>query len=119
MAHRYRVQRPDDREARELRERIARERRATLEVGYGRSDDSDGLDVTTPSFELRFPLALRTTGMLGWRNDLTRDAGGTLLMGGIAEGKQEADRQRLSIYLGSRMVTPKARSDRDRRASPP
>lgn len=73
---RYRVQRPDDREARELRERIARERRATLEVGYGRSDDSDGLDVTTPSFELRFPLALRTTGMVGWRNDFTRDAGG-------------------------------------------
>lgn len=31
----------------------------------------------------------------------------------------EVDRQRLSIYLGSRMVTPKAHSDRDRRASPP
>ncbi len=31
----------------------------------------------------------------------------------------KADRQRLSLYLGSRMVTPKARSDRDRRASPP
>ncbi len=73
---RYRVLAPDDREARELRERIARERRATIEIGYGRADDSDGLDVTSPSIELRFPLAVRTTGTLGWSESMVRDAGG-------------------------------------------
>ena len=73
---RYRVLAPDDREARQLRERIARERRATLEIGFGRADDSDGLNVTAPSMDLHWPLAMRTTGMLGWHHDLVEDGAG-------------------------------------------
>ena len=70
----YRRMAPGDSEAVQLERRIAREHRSTLEVGYGRALDSDGLHVASPSIELRWPLARRTTGMLGWRNDRTDDA---------------------------------------------
>ncbi len=72
----YRRGAPGDSEAVQLERRIAREHRSTLEVGYGRALDSDGLHVASPSLELRWPLARRTTGMLGWRNDRTDDAVG-------------------------------------------
>ncbi|MEQ1831583.1 MAG: tetratricopeptide repeat protein [Candidatus Eisenbacteria bacterium] len=72
----YRRSAPDDSEAVRLERRIAREHRSTLEVGFGRALDSDGLHVASPSIELRWPLAPRTTGMVGWRNDLTDDAAG-------------------------------------------
>ncbi len=72
----YRRSAPGDSEAVRLERRIAREHRAVLEVGFGRALDSDGLHVSSPSVELRWPLARRTTGMLGWRNDLTDDTAG-------------------------------------------
>jgi tetratricopeptide (TPR) repeat protein len=68
---------PDDREAAGLAERIARENRAAVELGHGRSNDSDGLNVTSPSLELSWPLAPRTGASLGWRHDEAEDAGGT------------------------------------------
>lgn len=70
----YRQSVPGDSEAVRLGRRIKREHLSTLEVGFGRSTDSDGLHVASPSVELRWPLARRTTGTVGWRNDLVDDA---------------------------------------------
>ncbi len=70
----YRQSAPGDSEAVRLGRRIEREHHSTLEIGFGRSTDSDGLHVASPSIELRWPLARRTTGTLGWRNDLVDDA---------------------------------------------
>jgi tetratricopeptide (TPR) repeat protein len=68
---------PNDAEARELSERIAREQRPSLRFEGGRANDSDGLDVRTTAMELRFPLGAGTDGSLSWRRDNLRDAGGT------------------------------------------
>lgn len=95
---RYQARRTDDAEAQGLRERIARERRATLELGFGRSDDSDGLNVTTPSIELRFPVAPRMAGTLGWRNDFTEDAGGKADVMRLSAGLRYQLDAALSVY---------------------
>lgn len=68
---------PDDAEAKALSARIAREQRARIELGHGRSDDSDGLDVRSPTAEMTWPLATGTTAIVAWQNDLTEDDGGS------------------------------------------
>jgi tetratricopeptide (TPR) repeat protein len=74
---RHRALAPDDREAVELSQRIARESRSSLELGHGRSSDSDGLNVSSPSLELSFPLAPRTGASLAWSHVIAEDGGGT------------------------------------------
>ena len=65
-----------DPEALELSRRLDRELHSSLRLAYERADDSDGLRVGTTSMALSWPLAPGTTGMLGWRRDNVRDAGG-------------------------------------------
>jgi tetratricopeptide (TPR) repeat protein len=74
---RHRELSPGDREAVELGQRIAREHGSRFELGHGRSNDSDGLNVSSPSLELSWPLAPRTGASLAWTNDLAEDAGGS------------------------------------------
>ncbi len=74
---RHRALEPDDREARELATQIAREHGSTLELTHGRSNDSDGLNVSDPTLELSWPLAPRTGASLAWSQVIAGDAGGT------------------------------------------
>lgn len=67
----------DDREAQGLAARIARENAPSLEVGHGRSHDSDELVVSSPSVELTWPLAHDVAATAGWRQDFTEDTGGS------------------------------------------
>ncbi len=67
---------PGDAEAKALSDRIALEHRARLELGHDRSDDSDGLDVLTPSLEMSWPFGMGTTASVLWRNDRAEDDGG-------------------------------------------
>jgi tetratricopeptide (TPR) repeat protein len=74
---RHRVLAPDDAEALGLGALIAREQGSRLELGHGRSNDSDGLNVSSPTLELSWPLAPRTGASLAWTHDLAEDAGGS------------------------------------------
>ncbi len=67
----------DDREARELAARIAREEGASLRIEGGRADDSDELRVRSTGMELSWPLARGAAGVVGWHRDNVMDADGT------------------------------------------
>lgn len=73
----YRAKQPDDREGGELEQRIHRETSASLTLGYGRADDTDGLRVGTTNMELGLPLGTRNNASLGWQRDNVSDPLGT------------------------------------------
>ncbi len=73
----HRALEPEDREAKDLAARIAREHASNVELGHGLSQDSDDLTVASPSVEVSWPLARNAAGDAGWRQDLTKDGFGT------------------------------------------
>ncbi len=96
---------PEDREATALAERIARENRTTLELGYGRSNDSDGQNVSSPAVELSWPLARNTAGNVGWRHDVTEDAGGTSNVMQLSAGVRRRLSAAWTVYARGTSVT--------------
>ena len=74
---RYRLRVPQDPEAIELSDRIARERTAGFTAGYARADDSDLLRVESRTVDVRLPLAGEASLLLNWRRDSMRDPAGT------------------------------------------
>src|SRR5205085_7499882 len=75
---RYLTKRPDDIEARDLEDRLARERSAGFTAGFGRADDSDELRVETRSLDIRLPLAHEAALLPSWRRLWLKDPGGSL-----------------------------------------
>ncbi len=94
-----------DREAAALAERIERENRSTLELGYGRSNDSDGQNVSSPAVELSWPLARNTAGSVGWRHDLAEDAGGTSNVMQLSAGVRRRLNAAWTVYARGTSVT--------------
>lgn len=73
----YHALEPDDAEAQELAAKIARENSPSLELGTGRSRDSEALVVSSPSVEITWPLTINTVASAAWRQDHAEDDGGT------------------------------------------
>jgi Flp pilus assembly protein TadD len=75
LAHHHALE-PDDAEAQELATKIARESSPALEMGTGRSRDSEALVVSSPSVEIAWPLTMNLVATAAWRQDFTEDQGG-------------------------------------------
>ncbi len=73
----HRALEPEDREAKDLAARIAREHASNVELGHGFGQDSDDLTVSSPSVQVSWPLARNAAANVGWRQDLTEDGVGT------------------------------------------
>lgn len=89
---------PDDREAQDLGNRIARDRSPSFVLGHGRSHDSDELVVASPSLELAWPLATNTTFMAGWRQDFAKDAVGKNDAMRLSAGLRQRWNRALTMY---------------------
>lgn len=68
---------PGDAEIQALSARISQEHRARVELANGSSDDTDGLEVQSPTVEFTWPLARGTTGIATWRREASQDDGGS------------------------------------------
>ena len=96
---------PDDREAQELRSRIAKDRSPSFVLGHGRSHDSDELVVASPSLELSWPLATNTTLTAGWRQDFAKDTGGKNDAMQLSAGLRQRWNRALTMYARGTSLT--------------
>jgi len=74
---RYEALVPGDTEMQLLSARISQEHRARVELANGSSDDTDGLEVQSPTVEVTWPLAKGTSASATWRREATQDDGGS------------------------------------------
>ncbi len=96
---------PEDREAQELRSRIARDRSPSFTLVHGRSHDSDELVVASPSLELAWPLATNTVLNAGWRQDFAKDTGGKNDAMQLSAGLRQRWTRALTMYARGTTLT--------------